>query len=186
MGGAFSGRRRVYSHLEDLPSIRTAMLRSHLLSQGQHASLNWGDRFRATAYTEGDRLCLKLNDGVPLTARISDFEMGFGGTRRFFHCPHCQRRCVVLYVLPQTLICRCCLGLLYHSQACSEISSQHLQMRRLSNRVNPAYRYSSFDLPPRPKLMRRKTYERLRREFFNRFIRLSQEIDRSLDNYDLT
>ena len=46
---------------------------------------------------------------------IEPVEVGFG-TRYYFRCPHCNRRCEAVFYVPRTVGCRKCLHLGYRSQ----------------------------------------------------------------------
>lgn len=83
----------------------------------------------------------------------------FGGERAWFLCPHCGRRCAILYGGARFL-CRGCHGLGYESQ--SEDRPNRLLRRSQKLRTRPG---GSGDMtepfPERPKGMHRRTYERL-------------------------
>lgn len=78
----------------------------------------------------------------------------FGGSRTWFRCPHCHRRCLVLYLRGGTFRCRRCGRVAYTSQSEDVIGRSWRRQQRLEARLGP---YGA-----RPKRMHRATYERLR------------------------
>ncbi len=86
-----------------------------------------------------------------------------GGRRRWFVCPTCGRRCLLLYQLVGHLACRTCLDLAYASQReCREdrlrrrARAIRLRLGGLANLLEP--------FPERPKGMHSDTYSRWRQE----------------------
>jgi hypothetical protein len=79
----------------------------------------------------------------------------FGGSRPWFFCPRCSRRCAVLYGLARDgrFGCRVCLRLVYAIEAESPIDRCWRQQRKIEARL--------ADDGGRPKGMRRRTFERL-------------------------
>ncbi len=82
----------------------------------------------------------------------------FGGHRPFFHCPDCTRRVLYLYGFRRYL-CRRCHRLSYPSQR----ERENDRAQRKANRIRvwlggePGWQ----NIPPRPKGMHRRTYDRL-------------------------
>lgn len=84
----------------------------------------------------------------------------FGGSRSWFRCPRCSRRCAVLYGLSRRdgyFGCRCCLRLAYASEAESQLDRLWRKQRKLEARLN----WLGGEVPDRPKGMRQRTFERI-------------------------
>lgn len=89
----------------------------------------------------------------------------FGGRRWWWLCPATWRRCSTLY-LPNggTRFLsrgRGAYPLAYASQNGSAMDRSHARLARLHEKAGGDYHYADDPLPPRPKWMRRRTYERL-------------------------
>ena len=82
----------------------------------------------------------------------------FGGGRPYFHCPSCGRRVLQLYVRGQ-FSCRQCHGLSYPSQR--ERESDRAQRRANQIRARLGGEPGWQNVPPRPKGMHNRTYDRL-------------------------
>lgn len=86
----------------------------------------------------------------------------FGGSRAFFRCPVCGRRCSSIYFMEQGFACRQCAGLSYACQSERTWTRCKRRIRKLRSRLG----WSAFSFMPdycevRPKGMHRKTYARL-------------------------
>lgn len=79
----------------------------------------------------------------------------YGGSRPWFHCPWCERRCALIYGLSRDgyFGCRLCLRLAYSSEAESPIDRCWRQQRKLEARLT--------DYGGPPKGMHQKTFERI-------------------------
>lgn len=97
---------------------------------------------------------------------------GFGGQNVLFKCPHCGRRCWILYPTTGGCACRVCLGLVYRTQQASKTNWEavYQQAEKVARRIDPDFHFtdylrvlgSTWELfPPRPKNMRNSTYQRL-------------------------
>jgi hypothetical protein len=80
------------------------------------------------------------------------------GTRAWWTCPACLRRCGVLYVVDGRLVCRLCGGLAY-------TSSQATEWVRRARKANHLLARVGLDIgapwpPPRPRGRHRRTWER--------------------------
>jgi hypothetical protein len=85
----------------------------------------------------------------------------FGGERPWFVCPgRCARLAGVLYLISRGFVCRRCAGLGYDTQTRQPWERSALKAQRLRRRLgaDPGLTHS---LPPRPRGMHRRTYERL-------------------------
>jgi hypothetical protein len=89
----------------------------------------------------------------------------FGGWRAWFRCPGCGERCRVLYGV-NTLRCRNCRGLKYHSQyeprAFRLLERARKIRRRLAKPGETVGPMPSGDpMPPKPRYMRWRRYRRM-------------------------
>jgi len=86
----------------------------------------------------------------------------FGGSRPWWFCPRCGRRCAILYG-GRRFLCRHCHGIRYRSQ--NESKSERLLRRAEILRARMGVSGSVFGpFPPKPRGMHIKTYHRLRDE----------------------
>ncbi len=89
-----------------------------------------------------------------------------GGRRRWFVCPDCGRRCLLLYQRVERLACRTCHDLAY----ASECESREDRLRRRARTIRRRLGGSANLLDPfpdKPKGMHRSTYARWRRKGLN-------------------
>lgn len=77
----------------------------------------------------------------------------FGGSRQWFRCPRCHRRCLVLYLRNGIFGCRLCGGVAYTSQSEDVVSRSWRRQQRVEALLGPD--------GTRPKRMHRATHERL-------------------------
>jgi hypothetical protein len=84
------------------------------------------------------------------------------GTRTWFACPDCDRRCRKLYVAPNStrLSCRCCLGLAYKSQLLDPMRRARNRAVDLRARLGCAASLTEPLPEKRPRGMWRRTYWR--------------------------
>jgi hypothetical protein len=145
MGGSNSGRwgsRKPFA--EHLGRIDLKVMRKqHPLCRGSVLTLTY-----------------KRPNGREVMARVSmaATDTAFGGTRLWFRCPGCSRRCQVLYG-GAGIACRTCQGLRYRSQAEDPTSRANRAMCKIAKRIDP--RCNMGDLPPKPPGMHWTTYDRL-------------------------
>ncbi|MCB9982277.1 MAG: hypothetical protein H6861_01195 [Rhodospirillales bacterium] len=89
----------------------------------------------------------------------------FGGQRTWLLCPDCGRRCTKLHIYKANFGCRVCFGLGYKSQQLTPAKYHEHQALKIESALGEDLHYmlrqSIFDPPPRPKHMRRVTYEKL-------------------------
>lgn len=74
--------------------------------------------FPAWIEGKGDHVLISIHGGWGNTYQgvaLTETPCHYGGTRKWFVCPSCRRRCGVLYC-SQSIACRKCHGLLYESQ----------------------------------------------------------------------
>jgi hypothetical protein len=92
--------------------------------------------------------------------KIAAVPCNYGGVRYFGHCPICQKRVRTLYLRTTLFACRHCFKLGYWSQYHSLHYRLILQRRRAGVKINN-------DEWTKPQGMRKKTFKRLRSEFFD-------------------
>lgn len=177
MGGAGSGNRwRIASRntCESFMRIELNYMRKRgLLEPGYTGQLNWsrgGDpaghiRFRA----EHDALELDYSyrqpgetEWTPVNERIHyQYSLQpFGGTRRWFECRSCRKRCGVLYGGTHYR-CRRCWGLAYKSQSEPDYVRAHSQALKIRKRLG-GEQCLDEPFPEKPKGMHWRTYHRIR------------------------
>ena len=172
MGGYGSGRwgsrKPKAEHMKrlDLASLR----RDGSLRSGTASKIGWScsdqDAGSIGAIARGDALRLMYRvssrDGswydVDETVQLAWTKAQFGGERVWFLCPGCARRCRVLFGGAR-FRCRGCHGLRYSSQAETRADRASRGMWKVVRRLDPRTDFN--DLPPKPKGMHWRTYERL-------------------------
>lgn len=91
----------------------------------------------------------------------------FGGERPWFVCDvltngvHCGRQVAKLYAAGRLFACRHCYCLGYAAQRGGPMDRAHLHLGRLHRKLGADYDGPDEPLPPRPKWMRQRTYQRL-------------------------
>ena len=101
-------------------------------------------------------------DGAPVFPQkieIASMPCNYGGFRYFGVCPCCQKRVSTLYLFRDSLECRTCLNLCYRSQNRTLSDRLYSKEKEIEKRLEEG-------LWTRPKWMREKTIEKLRKEFF--------------------
>lgn len=157
MGGVGSGswyRWDKKTTVEGIRQIDIRYMKKHgLLGLGCSGTLWWtcdgepnGD-IRYTCYH--DHLVLKYryreNGGEwqPVT-EIIDFDTtpcNYGGSRRWYLCPDCQRRVAILYGAEKRFLCRHCYGLAYTSQNAGKLDGAIDRLHKLGKRTFEHYEY---------------------------------------------
>ena len=97
------------------------------------------------------------------TVALTTTPCRLGGLRWWWRCPQTGRRCAKLY-LPNggwRFLSRAAYGLAYASQAEDAVLRAHRRAARIHRRLGSDARLANAPPPPRPKGMRRVTYERL-------------------------
>lgn len=102
-------------------------------------------------YSEGDPSLVNVKGHL---IEIDRTAQHLGGTRAWFLCPRCNRRCAILY----PACCRICLGLRYHSERLSPASRASLKAIRLRQRLGDPTGKLCAPIPRKPKWMRWHTY----------------------------
>jgi hypothetical protein len=163
-----------------------------------------GDRVTPTNMrAEHDRLHLTYRvrsgggewEDVNETVRIVRVPCRFGGARPYFVCPGvvngtaCGRRVVKLYGPGRYFLCRHCYRLAYASQSEDLLNRSVRQANKIRRRLGGNGGMAP-PIPPKPKGMWRRTYERLCEQVFDaqeradnallpHFARLLAQTDRS-------
>ena len=90
---------------------------------------------------------------------FNNTRMNFGGQRRWFLCPRCNRRCLILYG-GSRFYCRKCYRLSYETQSEAPWQRQMTRAQKIRKRLGDD---GCFDdpFPPKPKGMHWKTYHKL-------------------------
>ncbi|MEI9410863.1 hypothetical protein [Mesorhizobium salmacidum] len=175
MGGAGSENRwgdGARQKCEDLLDLRISVLRKNgLLETGRRGSLVWNVGGRACASIEtfmnGQFLELTYyrREFAPELRRVHEIipleitEQPFGGERRWFICPRCDRRCAVLYA-GEGFSCRLCLNLGYRSQYEDPRFRFLSKARKLRQRLGGSGNMM-LPFPDKPRGMHRAMFERL-------------------------
>lgn len=179
MGGRGSGRTASFGMMVDkcheMHSIDLAWLRrKKLFTIGRSSTITWSRAGNPTGSIqvscERDHVRLiyrhrpqggewqDVNERVPLVESATRF----GGSRQWFICLSCSKRCRVLYGGGR-FRCRRCNGLKYDTQY--EPAFGRAATRALKIRERLGCKGGIDDLfPPKPKGMHRRTYERLEAE----------------------
>lgn len=85
----------------------------------------------------------------------------YGGERRWFLCPKCDRRCAVLY---EGFRCRLCIRGRYRVERLSPLDRMIVKARKLRQRLGQDEPSPSGPIPDKPHRMRWHTYLRIRAE----------------------
>ena len=144
MGGSGSGRwgSRKFT-VESLRRIDLTQLRcEHPLT------------IRSVAYAAYKR----GEEEIKATLCFAETKTQFGGRRLWFICPSCGGRCRLLFAW-RWLMCRRCCGLRYSSQGETRAGRATRAMFKIVWRLDPSAQIN--DLPPKPKGMHWRTYDRL-------------------------
>jgi hypothetical protein len=176
-GAGRSGWRRKCEY--SLPLDVRRLHRKRLLSPGSSCGWHWsrdGERIGDIGIVAAEN-AIRLSytwtpsGGDPklmaYDVRIERTPCRYGGSRPWFRCPWCHRRCGLLYGLcgDGYFGCRICLRLGYASEAESPIDRCWRQQRKIEAKLGSHLR--------RPKGMKRKTHQRLR----NRWVDIEERKD---------
>lgn len=196
MGGIGSGRpagsgsRRKTTDLRALDVRQLA--RAGCLRPGQGYLWTWSCEGVQTAsvyvVTGSDHLQLSYRlriDGsewhpVIATVRLERTPCTYGGTRPWLLCPHCLRRCAVIYTGRRPL-CRRCLRLAYPSQSETALDRCHRRSQKMFQRIGVE---DPCQPMVRPKGMHRKTFERLRAAAWQERMRWEDYVEAVLDTME--
>lgn len=109
--------------------------------------------------------------GQARVLRVADQPIGIvrtdcylGGSRAWFECPWCEKRCAKLYEIGPALKCRKCAGLHYRSEhLCPDLRARHKAIK-IRKHLGQDDNRLDRPFPEKPKRMRWSTYARLRAE----------------------
>jgi hypothetical protein len=198
MGGSGSGNRWRFgtrATCEGMKRVELAYMRRRgMLVPGSAGSLSWnvggrpsGDiRYRTESEClvliyrfkeNGDENWTGVNERVPYTFT----EQKLGGSRRWFCCPSCQRRCSIIYG-GKWFRCRKCHNLAYSTQNESPMFRGLTRAQKLRERLGGSLCIDD-PFPAKPKGMHWKTYARIRingEAYENRVHGISTDYLRSL------
>lgn len=181
MGGYFSTRwnlEPVRTETDRLLSLDVRWLqRMVALAPGAVCSPQWTCRDEPsgsimTFYPHRNRLVLDYSTHAPGSAgepvrEAIDLETTpchYGGERTWFLCPGCHRRRAVLFALGGRFRCRACHRLAYSSTRDDAAARSLRRLVVLRTRLGGDYAQPVWTIPPRPKGMHHRTYDRLVRQ----------------------
>lgn len=123
-----------------------------------------------------------LRNGFPRARiRLTTTPAGFGGTRKWFLCPCCNRRCGILYDhLSRGWACRICCHGRYASEVESPIDRLYRRARKLRRQLGQIDPNMMLPFPGKPPGMHWSTYLRLRKEGLEMEGRLLGHLRRNL------
>ena len=165
MGGLGSGRgtrrmawRSKKRYITNLPEIPV----SRLIHAHGDGSLNNKSIFgKLTCKIHPSSIHLEHVEKLPLDVseiEISALPCNYGGYRYHGLCPACNRCVRSLYILDETIpVCRICLGMVYSSQNATFSYRLYRKLKSAKNKLNN-------DEWTKPKWMRKKTFEQLRKK----------------------
>lgn len=161
-GGSRYGAGRPGWHVKAEHCRRLAVARLHrerLLRPGASCTWAWhahGEPLGSIAIrAEADAVSLSYTlNGAPVHQRvvIQRTPCNYGGSRPWFACPSCSRRCAVLY-LRAGFACRKCSRVVYASQSDDDIGRAWRRQEKAEAKLGENWQ--------RPKGMHRTTHERL-------------------------
>ncbi|MDP2005524.1 MAG: hypothetical protein Q8K45_07580 [Rubrivivax sp.] len=105
--------------------VRTFAREGLLTAGNTFAWTWWQDLKECRVEVEGNALVLRHSLALAPTAQrvpILRTDCPFGGTRPWFECPGCSRRCALLFLRPWGFVCKRCGGLAYTSEREDEIA----------------------------------------------------------------
>jgi hypothetical protein len=151
---------------------RRGFLRPGLISGPKF--INWTHSYTGEEIASGEITALmQAGHNGWLHIKIGNFEQSinvvsqprhFGGRQLYFECPSTHRRCLVLWMPPgaERFCSRHTWGrqVAYASQFTDGDGGAHLGKERIKSRLIADLDPAEWDLPPKPKWMRWRTYNR--------------------------
>jgi|GEM_PF-2899816 len=134
-----------------------------------------GQYFPAWVEGHGDYVIITVKGGWGDTVQgvaLTETDCHFGGTRKWFNCPSCRRRCGVLYV-HKRIACRHCLNLAYASQYEPAADRMRRQLLKIRKVIGAGMEIGGpFSPPPRGMSLRRwyaliEEYKVLRDDYYH-------------------
>jgi len=176
MGGIGSGRTSRWDSKNTLESCKSMDIRyfnrEKLLIPGSSNSLTWSVRGREVGRIGyrvfDDYLELEFryrrNDEewrpVKQTIMFTQTPCNYGGHRKWFLCPDCNRRVIVLYAGGIRFLCRHCYHLVYATQHESPQKRSFTKAHKIRRKL-AGYSDLTSSFPPKPKGMHWSTYWKL-------------------------
>lgn len=175
MGGIGSGGWNASgrSTVESSVRVSVSALNQHGgLRPGASSLWQWsrgGDRYASISmHCEPNRLLLSyakrceggsrnVNEPVALKRR----PCRFGGERVYFSCPCCSKAVLYLYLHRGDFVCRVCARITYASRRERERDRHLRAANKLRQRLGAKENDALNGVPPRPRGMWRRTYERI-------------------------
>ena len=137
------------------------LARNGTLNAGAVTTWKWNNGLLATIEARPYDLLVRYRyafaDGereVSQTIQIQKTPCQLGGSRPWFACPRCQRKVAILYLWGWPR-CRTCCRMAYPSQSEDAIGRSWGRTRKIEKKLGAEFP------APKPKWMRRATYERL-------------------------
>ena len=160
-----SGKKAVTEHQFqiDLRELK----RKGLLKPGRTGELRWKDSKPVNYTIAQTQMTLEYGSwlfgfdrgGVVLnqTIQLDYTPCNYGGKRTWFICPDCGRRCVVVYGVNRTFLCRKCHGLTYSCQSETKYKRTMRRVKKLLKNLGTSiHDYRIY----KPKGMQGKTFKR--------------------------
>lgn len=174
MGGLGSGRsNREAMHVDRLIQLDISKLQASAFQLFQVFGLVWRDGCKEVARAKCEHLGenIRLSYFYDRNFKVSEdivlqrTEINFGGSRVWFNCPSCGKRCRILY-LTKRVECRTCARLVYPSQYNQfRVPGEAAALTiRTKLSVNPNYEIIGFE---KPKGMHWRTYRKLEQVVWN-------------------
>lgn len=153
-----AGAPRQRDRAEWFPRLEVQRLhRAGHLRDGVTSYYDWSRRGEVTACAritaDADELRVNFDPGGAFTVPLSRVPCRYGGTRAWFVCPRCARRCGVLYLNGGRLQCRRCGHLVYSSQSQDEMERAWSKQHKIEMKLGSAH--------SKPARMHWRTYSRL-------------------------
>jgi mRNA-degrading endonuclease RelE of RelBE toxin-antitoxin system len=186
MGGYGSGswyRWNVKRKAEESLPVDIRFLKKHgYLDGDNYGALHWsrgGNRYASISfYYDNDRIVLSYTynktEDVRQEIEVTTTPCNYGGVRKWFICPTCNRRCAVVYSSGRYFECRVCCNLNYTSQCESDMYRLSEKANKLRKRLGAEPGIINSLPHEKPKHMHMKTYVRL----MNEIERLEYKSDR--------
>lgn len=130
--------------------------------------------FNAWVDGHGDYIIISVHAGwgeVHQGVALSETPCHFGGSRKWFLCPSCRRRCGVLYV-GRSIACRKCHDLVYASQYEPPRERMRRQLLKIRKVIGAGIEIGGPFSPPPPGVSKRhwialiKDYKTLREKYW--------------------
>jgi hypothetical protein len=161
---------------ESVPALTTKELRRHGLlhpDTSTHLTLTWPATWWVPSVSVAieagpvDHLLL-AGHGERQIVRLSSTAPHYGGVRWWLHCPLCDRRCAVLFLVDERFACRQCQDLTYRIWRETRIQRVTRKAWKIQRRLGAPtdQLHSCWLVPPKPNGMHDRTYQRLTAELY--------------------